>query len=234
MRNIILATLAMFAVSLFSVSLFADEPPQMLTKDLKQTKAQDRASTMDMESALESESYSNDDYDWRYEIEEALQFLYKNQVDIEERLSKVEKAQIRTSSSSGVTQTRDVPISNGSGDFQLAPGEKLVAIRDAITGQWRNVEQANPTTVSYQRTATPTVVHSVLPTVTQVTQPTVSYPAPIVMRTRPVRTTTFVRPPVQFYSSPTTQVQTTQRVFGGPIMGRIRLRNATCVGGNCF
>jgi hypothetical protein len=133
----ILACVLLAAISISGVAV-ADESksqraaPELLTSDIP-------VATPDVFTfGGESDGGCNCDPQLMADVIESLRYLHERQVDILERLEKVESALIRVSTKSG-TVTRTVAMQNGGGDFVLGPGERVTAVRDVVTGQWVSV-----------------------------------------------------------------------------------------------
>lgn len=137
MRNLTYIVLAILAGS--CVSVLADEPdvPKLL---------QDKPVVVDIDEVMTMGHDDSRDERWHADVEDSLQFLYRRQLDILERLAKVEAAQIRVQTSAGEV-TRAVPVRSGTGYFDLAPGEVLSGYQDPVTGVWTKVSQAAPKVV---------------------------------------------------------------------------------------
>jgi hypothetical protein len=94
------------------------------------------------------------DNQWHADVEQSLQYLFRRQENILERLAKVEKAVINVRTLSGQTVSRSIPIVSGRGEFQLAPGEVLTGYQDVGTGQWVNAQSQQPA-VAYSQAGYP-------------------------------------------------------------------------------
>lgn len=96
------------------------------------------SSPADLDVSFADNVTAQDDGEWRADVVEALRYLHSNQLDIIKRLEKVESALLKVSTPTG-NVVRQIPITNGVGQFYLAPGETVVGFADALSGKWTTV-----------------------------------------------------------------------------------------------
>lgn len=120
--------------------------PAILTSEPAPKPSKADLMTGELKAPWEADSARDDQ--WYADVEEALRYLHRRQEHTIDRVTKLEQAMIQVRKPSGQVVERSVPVRNGYGYFDLAPGETLTGYQDAATGQWIS-------------TAQPQVVHTI-------------------------------------------------------------------------